>query len=199
LFQVVENAEILVEVLLRYRAKGAYLLHEFVVMPNHLHILLTPGDTTTLEKAMQFIKRGCSYEIHKRRERRMDIWQAGFFECTIRNAADFRSKADYIRQNPVEAKLAEAPEEWLYSSARSGFAMDEWPSGFASGAKAPQSAIANLSELKLRPPKADRTEKTESTSKAAAIGEPIVRAEAREEQSRALSASDAFRPKAAGR
>jgi putative transposase len=207
LFQVAENVEILVEVLLRYRAKGAYLLHESVVMPNHLHVLLTPGDTTTLEKAIQLIKGGSSYEIHKRREHRMEIWQAGFFESTIRDASDFRSKADYIRQNPVEAKLAEAPEEWPYSSTRSGFAMDEWPSGFASGAKAPQSAIANLSELKLRPPKADPTGKTDPTSKAGSASNAELAGKAGlagkvEPESRAESTSDASatsKGKAAGR
>ena len=162
LFHVKESAEILIEVLFRHRAKGAYLLHEFVVMPDHLHILITPGDTITLEKAMQLIKGGSSYEIHKRREHRNEIWQAGFFECTIRDTADFRSKAEYILQNPVRAKLVEAPKEWPYSSARSGFAMDEWPSGFASGAKAPYSAVPSLSELKLRPPKAEAvSERTE--------------------------------------
>ena len=133
-------------------------------MPNHLHILLTPGESTTLEKAMQLIKGGSSYEIHKRREHRMEIWQAGFFESTIRDAADFRSKADYIRQNPVEATLVGTQEEWPYGSARSDFAMDEWPSGFASGAKAPEERSPIMSELKLRPPKADSTSETDRTS-----------------------------------
>jgi putative transposase len=57
-FQVTEVAEIMVEILLRHRTAGAYLLHEFIVMPDHLHLLLTPGSTTTLEKAMQLIKGG---------------------------------------------------------------------------------------------------------------------------------------------
>jgi len=58
LFRVSENAEILVQCILGYRNRGAYQLHEFVVMPNHLHLLLTPADDTSLEKAMQLIKGG---------------------------------------------------------------------------------------------------------------------------------------------
>lgn len=48
-----------IETLLNYRLQRKYLLHEFVVMPNHFHLLLTP--TLTLERALQFIKGGFSY------------------------------------------------------------------------------------------------------------------------------------------
>jgi putative transposase len=75
LFQANETAEIVIETLLRHRAADAYLLHEFVIMPDHMHLLLTPGRSVTLEKAMQLIKGGSSYEIHKRRAHRMEIWQ----------------------------------------------------------------------------------------------------------------------------
>jgi putative transposase len=144
LFRVTETAEIIIEVLLRYRAAGAYLLHEFVLMPNHLHLLLTPGKTTTLEKAMQLIKGGSSYAIHQRRGRRMEIWQPGFHEQTVRDAQDFRRKTEYIHMNPVEAKLVESPQQWPHSSARSGIQLDQLPGRLASGAKAPGSRIERL-------------------------------------------------------
>lgn len=78
LFRVRENAEIVLACLFNYRDRAAYLLHEFVIMPNHLHILLTLGEQCTLEKAMQFIKGGSSHAIHLKREHKMQIWQAGF-------------------------------------------------------------------------------------------------------------------------
>src|ERR1700688_3340102 len=56
LFRVPKIAEILVQRILACRDKGAYRLHEFVVMPNHFHLLLTPGETTSLEKVVQLIK-----------------------------------------------------------------------------------------------------------------------------------------------
>ena len=136
LFCVAETADIVVEMMLHYRATGAYLLHEFVLMPNHLHLMLTPGQTTTLEKAMQLIKGGSSHEVHKRRGHRMQIWQPGFHECTVRDAQDFRIKAEYIRMNPVESRLVEKSEQWDYSSASGRFQLDEWPTNFASEAKA---------------------------------------------------------------
>jgi REP-associated tyrosine transposase len=136
-FQVPETAEVVVETLLRYRAAGAYLLHEFVIMHDHMHLLLTPGPTTTLEKAMQFIKGGSSHEIHKRRGHRMEIWQPGFHEQTVRDAQDLGAKVEYIRMNPVMAKLVERPEQWPYSAAGLELQLDEMPEVLASGAKAP--------------------------------------------------------------
>ncbi len=59
LLQSDRMAGLLVEVLLHYRAEGKYLVHEFVVMPDHVHLLLTP--VVTLERALQFIKGGFSF------------------------------------------------------------------------------------------------------------------------------------------
>jgi putative transposase len=137
IFHVTENAEILVQAILRYREQGAYLLHEFVVMPNHLHVLLTPGRETTLEKAMQLIKGGSSHQIHEQRDHTMQIWQSGFHEWTVRDEKDYRAKVEYIRMNPVEARLVERPEEWFYGSANGRFPLDPMPEELTSGAKAP--------------------------------------------------------------
>jgi putative transposase len=109
LFQVTEIADIVLEVLFRHKGAGVYLLHECVLMPDHLHLLLTPGQTTTLEKAMQLIKGGSSYEIHKRREQRMEIWQPGFQDWTIRDERDFLSTEEFISMNPVAANSSPSP------------------------------------------------------------------------------------------
>lgn len=136
IFHVVENAEVLTQTILRYGEQGAYLLHEFVVMPNHLHLMLTPGRETTLEKAMQLIKGGSSHQIHWERGNKMQIWQSGFHEWTVRDEKDYRAKVEYIRMNPVEARLVERPEEWLYGSTSGRFLLDPMPAELASGAKA---------------------------------------------------------------
>jgi len=139
IFQVPETAEILIECLSSYRDKGAYLLHEFVVMADHLRLLLTPGRETSLEKALQLIKGGSSHEIHIRRGNKTQIWHAGFHEQTVRDASDYRNKAEYIRMNPVHRSLVEKPEDWPHSSASSSFKLDATPDQFnmlSSGAKA---------------------------------------------------------------
>jgi putative transposase len=154
-FQMPDVAEILITVLLHYRDDGAYRLHEFVVMPDHLHLLLTPGQTTSLEKAMQLIKGGSSHQIHKHRAHKMEIWQKGFHDWTIRDFNDWQTKVEYIRMNPVRAKLVDRPETWPNSSASGKFALDSMPEKYlqlASAAKV-SSTSTTMSELKLRPPK----------------------------------------------
>ena len=127
IFQVQEVAEILVKKMFEYRSKGAYALHEFVVMPNHLHVLITPGASTSLERAMQLIKGGSSHEIHRARGSKSEIWQAGFHESRVRDAADYRNKRDYIYFNPVTAKFVERPNDWPLGSASGQYQLDPIP------------------------------------------------------------------------
>jgi putative transposase len=155
LFQVTELASIMLETIFAYRDSGAYLLHEFVIMPDHLHLLLTPNRQTSLEKAIQLIKGGSSHRIRALRGSKIEIWQKGFYDWTIRDAEDWRIKAEYIRQNPVRALLAAKAADWERSSANEKFVLDTMPERFfslASGAKAPFLAAATPG-LKPRPPK----------------------------------------------
>jgi putative transposase len=156
-FQVPENAEILINTLFQYRDLRAYLLHEFVVMPDHLHLLLTPSAATSLEKAMQFIKGGSSHQIRKTRNQKMEIWQVGFHDWTIRDYDDWQAKVEYIHTNPVRAKLVQRSEDWPYSSASGKFTLDPIPDKYlqlSSGAKA-HAPAPQTPGLKPRPPKED--------------------------------------------
>jgi putative transposase len=158
LFRVTEIAETVLESLQHYRHRGEYLLHEYVLMPDHLHVMITPSATNSLEKAVQFIKGGSSFRLNQQRGQKMNLWNAGFHDWTIRDVADWNSKAEYIRQNPVKAGLAARAEDWPYSSANGKLALDPMPEKFlpaASGAKA-QEFPSLMSELKLRPPKEAR-------------------------------------------
>ena len=136
LFHVEANAKIVVACLFDYRDRDEYLLREFVVMPNHLHILLTPGEKCSLERAMQLIKGGSSHAIHSSRGQKMQIWQPGFHDWTIRNDEDYRAKRQYIWQNPVDRKLVERANDWIFGSACGRYRLDPMPERLASGAKA---------------------------------------------------------------
>jgi len=131
-----EIAEILTDQLLRCRQKGYFLLHEFCLLPNHVHILLTPAGGTALEKAVQMIKGGASYRIGKVR-RVHTLWQDGYHDWRCRAEKDFQSYAKYIRENPVKAGLVTKPEDWPYSSANPKFAavLDEIPQGLKAQGK----------------------------------------------------------------
>ena len=58
----------MMDVLLHYREQMRYVLHEFVIMPDHLHLLLTPGADISLERALQLIKGGFSYGSVRQRQ-----------------------------------------------------------------------------------------------------------------------------------
>jgi REP-associated tyrosine transposase len=123
------SCEVFVEFLLRYRDGGAYLLHGFVLMPDHFHVLITPGQTTTLERAVQFIKGGSSKAIGERLLFKFPIWQRGFSDHRIRGAADYSSHFGYLEQNPVRKRLTVTPAEFPWSSASGKFRLDEVPQG----------------------------------------------------------------------
>jgi putative transposase len=119
-------AKLLIDTIYRYRG-SAYLLHEFIVMPDHLHVLLTP--LTTLEKAVQFIKGGFSYRAKKELGLNLEIWQKGFQDHRVRDAADYGVHVTYIHENPAIANLCERAEDYPYSSAYGAFDLDSVPQG----------------------------------------------------------------------
>jgi putative transposase len=117
------------DTLLRYRQDGAFTLHAFVLMPDHFHILLTPSQETTLERAVQLIKGGSARRIRTDRQLRFPVWQRGFSDHRIRSAADYTTHLVYIGQNPVRKKLAVNPREYRWSSASGKYALDPFPQG----------------------------------------------------------------------
>jgi len=104
---------LLVDTLEHYREQGKLLLHEFVIMPDHIHLLLTPANTVSLERAMQIIKGGFSYRL----EKRGPVWQESFTNHRVRDWEDYEHHREYIRMNPVRARLVKRAEDYPYSSA----------------------------------------------------------------------------------
>ena len=126
LFRAEPWAKLFIDTLYHYRG-SSYLLHQFVIMPDHIHLLITP--ITSLEKTVQFIKGGFSYRAKKDLGSKMEIWQKGFSDHRIRDAEDYAQHIEYIRHNPVRKRLAERPEEYAFSSACPGFELDQVPQG----------------------------------------------------------------------
>jgi len=132
IFRDETKASLLVEVLLHYRAESKYLLHEFVVMPDHLHALLTPAREVSLERTVQFIKGGFSFRLKSR----MPVWQPSFTNHRVRDVEDCESHRQYIWLNPVRAKLVSRPEDFPYTSATEDFVRDAIPGEQGTGVKA---------------------------------------------------------------
>ena len=122
-------AQLVVDVLAENRRKRRFLLHEFVIMPNHFHLLLTPAAEIPLEKALPFIKGGFSYRAKREIHFAFEIWQASFVNHRIRDAEDYKHHHTYIWENPVRAGLSERPELFAWSSASLGMELDAPPPG----------------------------------------------------------------------
>ena len=121
--------DVFVNALLRYRDAGAYSLHHFVLMPDHFHILLTPGRDKSLERVVQYIRGGSARQLGLEKNMKFPVWQRGFSDHRIRDVADFVAHQRYIFENPVKKKLVLAAREFAWSSASGAYAMDEVPQG----------------------------------------------------------------------
>jgi putative transposase len=108
--------DIILKQLARQHAAGEFLLFAYVVMPDHLHLLLAP-DGCSLVALMRQLKRLTALEIAKRRRMRGAVWQARYFDFILRRVGDFWEKLEYIHNNPVEAGLVKRVDEWRWSSA----------------------------------------------------------------------------------
>lgn len=125
IFRREATANLMIDTLAHYRDERKFLLHEFVIMPDHVHALLTPAPEISLERAMQFIKGGFSYHF----EKRGSVWQSSFSNHRIRDYGDYDNHRDYIRMNPVRARLSSNPEAYPYGSAAGALHMDPVPQG----------------------------------------------------------------------
>ena len=117
ILQTERMATLLIDVLKTYAAAGRFRLHEFVIMRDHIHLLLTVEQEMTIEKAVQLIKGNFSYRAKKELQYLADIWQRGFSEVRIYDRESFLARKSYIHNNPVKAGYAATPGEYPYSSA----------------------------------------------------------------------------------
>lgn len=129
LFQVHRLCELFLSTLQNYRKEGKFLLHEFVVMPNHTHLLLTPAAGVTVERTVQFIKGGFSFRASREADYRGEAWQRGYVDHRIRDPRDYAFHREYILQNPVRARIVSVPAEYQFSSANILYVLDPVPLG----------------------------------------------------------------------
>jgi putative transposase len=129
LLQSERSARLFVDVLHDYRKQGKFQLHEFVVMPDHFHVLITVNSAMTIERAVQFIKGGFAFRAGRELGMLAPVWQKGFSEVRIRDAGAYEQVRRYIRGNPVKRHLVSEAAQFPYSSEYLGFEPDPPPRG----------------------------------------------------------------------
>jgi len=84
-----------------------YALDSFVVMPNHVHVLVRPHEADSLSEILHSWKSFSAKEINKLRERSGAVWQDENYDRMVRDFAELERYRDYIKENPVAAKLGD--------------------------------------------------------------------------------------------
>jgi putative transposase len=99
---------------------GRYDLHAYVVMANHVHLLLSPKiEVRRITKSLKGVTARQANQILHRTGK--PFWQDESFDHWFRNEVEFVQIRQYIEQNPVTAGLVERPEDWRWSSASRNF------------------------------------------------------------------------------
>lgn len=89
----------------------------YVLMPNHVHLILVPKTADGLSKAMSSVHRAYAGALNARRKKTGHFWQ-GRFGCVAMDGDHAASALRYVLLNPLRAKLCKRPEQWNWSSAK---------------------------------------------------------------------------------
>ncbi|HLC12590.1 MAG TPA: carbamoyl-phosphate synthase large subunit [Chthoniobacterales bacterium] len=123
---------------LRHFDGDRYALDSFVVMPNHVHVLVRPHESHSLSEILHSWKSFSAEEINKLRERSGAVWQDENYDRMVRDFAELERYRDYIKENPVAAKLGDG--EFILELSED--AAGETPAGLADKMSAPQQMSA---------------------------------------------------------
>jgi len=123
---LIENIELLRESFRESKKYFNYKIDAIVILPDHVHMIITPKNSLDYPKIIQAIKYNFSkryeerdefFQSHSRNKRKMRaVWQRRYYEHTIRDEKDWLEKMDYMRTNPIKHKLVENLKDWQYSS-----------------------------------------------------------------------------------
>jgi len=99
------------------RVRSTYKLrvYAYVIMPEHVHLLLSEPERGILSDALKSLKQGVSRRLIGKAQH---FWQKRYYDFNIRNYPQFIEKVKYIHRNPVKRGLCERPEDWEWSSFR---------------------------------------------------------------------------------
>ena len=107
IFARTANAELIQETLFRHRSLNRYQLHAFAIMPDHIHVLITPSPEHSLPRCIQFLKGSFSRAV--REQYKGEVWHPGHYEHRIRDTEDFINPKEYIAHNANRRHLENHP------------------------------------------------------------------------------------------
>jgi putative transposase len=96
----------------------------WVLMPNHVHLILVPADADGLRRALARVHRRYAGVVHARRKRSGHFWQ-GRFGSVVMDEEHLAAAFRYVSLNPVRARLVKRAQDWRWSSARAHLGLAE--------------------------------------------------------------------------
>ena len=131
-FQTERSPELFLDVLQSYRQQEKFSLHAFVIMPDHIHVILTLSEGVTIERSVQYLKGSFSFRAKREIGIEHRIWQPKYYDRRVRDQEECAAVLRYLEQNPVKRGLAERASEFPFSSANPRFLgrLDEFPEEF---------------------------------------------------------------------
>jgi REP element-mobilizing transposase RayT len=119
-----ENAELVLDTWLHFNCQR-YNLHAWVIMPNHVHLILEVISPYTLPNIVKSWKAYTASQINRRLGRKGPVWQREYWDRVIRDQHHYGAALNYIYENPVKAGLVAQIEDWRWSSWNAGFGTEE--------------------------------------------------------------------------
>jgi putative transposase len=103
------------DLLREHAAANGVAVWSWVLMPNHVHLILVPEAQDSLRACLSKVHRAYAGHIHAREQRTGHFWQ-GRFGCVAMDEAHLMAAIPYVALNPVRAQLVERARQWKYSS-----------------------------------------------------------------------------------
>jgi len=117
IFEDSKALDIQLEAILFGRRQQWYYLLAFVIMPDHLHLIIIPKDKN-ISECMKSIKGFSARRINEAFGRKGSIWQSGFYDYILDSEEKVLNRIRYIEENPVRKDMVMQPEDYKYSSIR---------------------------------------------------------------------------------
>ncbi len=119
-FCTLEIYDLFVQCLEDMRRRFSMCVYGYVVMPEHVHLLMSEPEQGVLADAIHYVKLSFAKRLRSR-ERRVELgsfWQKRYYDRNVRDAREFSIKLRYLHRNPVKRGLVKDPREWKWSSFR---------------------------------------------------------------------------------
>jgi putative transposase len=111
-------ARALIDLWAEARDRGDIVLHGYVIMPDHYHVLLTLNGASSISNVVRRAHSAFARLVRSRSAVGGPIWQRRFYDHVVRDDEDWRTKLSYLHDNPVRAGLVECATDYAWSSAR---------------------------------------------------------------------------------